>query len=151
MRPFWGLQRDGGNAFWGPWLECSCTFLLGAVPAMGPGAAGGWELWGRSSTWALGGVMGTTCLTWGGKEPWCSQRGLVGRGCCSRGGFWLWEPELWERGCFCIYLWIQSGSCLLCLWQSWKVIEILAGALRQCVFEGQGLFWTPPQKPTLEL
>ena len=43
-----GLHRDEENAFCRPWLECPCTFLLGAVPAKGAVTAGeagdGWRL-----------------------------------------------------------------------------------------------------------
>lgn len=72
-RPSRGLHGDRQNAFFlGPGWDVPVPFSCQQSQQKGAGTAGdGGRLWGRSSTWALGGVMGNTCLNWGWKQPWC--------------------------------------------------------------------------------
>lgn len=74
-----------------PWLDRPCVWEQApgkrAATAGETGAEGMdglmdgcWVLWGKSNTWALGEVTGSTCLKWGRIKPSCLQWGLTSRG-----------------------------------------------------------------------
>lgn len=73
-------RRQAKRFLSGPGWDVPIPFSCQQSQQKGTGTAGdGGRLWGRSSTWALGGVMGNTWLNWGWKQPWCFWWGLAGR------------------------------------------------------------------------